>query len=99
MQNDIVLISIPSTGTHRLVPGSGSGADEAVLNAVYVEDGKVKRAEFTDVFAALFSRPSSNKWVKVPPAGFEPAHHAPEACALSPELRGLGKKLYRPTLI
>jgi hypothetical protein len=25
----------------------------------------------------------------VPPAGFEPAHHAPEACALSPELRGL----------
>ena len=24
----------------------------------------------------------------VPPAGFEPAHHAPEACALSPELRG-----------
>ena len=28
----------------------------------------------------------------VPPAGFEPAHHAPEACALSPELRGLGKE-------
>jgi CheY-like chemotaxis protein len=25
----------------------------------------------------------------VPPAGFEPAPHAPEACALSPELRGL----------
>ena len=25
---------------------------------------------------------------RVPPAGFEPAHHAPEACALSPELRG-----------
>jgi hypothetical protein len=23
------------------------------------------------VFAALFSRPSSNKWVKVPPAGAE----------------------------
>jgi site-specific DNA recombinase len=45
--------------------------NEAVLKAVYVEDGKVKRADFTDVFAALFSRPSSNKWVKVPPAGFE----------------------------
>jgi site-specific DNA recombinase len=47
--------------------------NDAVLKAVYVEDGKIKRAEFTDVFAALFSRPSSNKWVKVPPAGFEPA--------------------------
>ena len=62
--------------------------NDAVLKAVYVEDGKIKRAEFTDVFAALFSRPSSNKWVKVPPAGFEPAHRAPEARALSPELRG-----------
>jgi site-specific DNA recombinase len=42
--------------------------NQAVLKAVYVEDGKVKRAEYTDVFAALFSRPSSNKWIKVPPA-------------------------------
>jgi hypothetical protein len=40
--------------------------NQAVLKAVYLEDGKVKRAEFTDVFAALFSRPSSNKWVKCP---------------------------------
>ena len=47
--------------------------NDAVLKAVYVEDGKIKRAEFTDVFAALFSRPSSNKWVKVRAAGFEPA--------------------------
>ncbi|CAN5620734.1 hypothetical protein BH24ACT26_BH24ACT26_15880 [soil metagenome] len=62
--------------------------NEAVLKAVYLKGGKVKRAEFTDVFEALFSRPSSNKWVKVPPAGFEPAHLAPEASALSPELRG-----------
>jgi hypothetical protein len=44
--------------------------NQAVLKAVYVEDGKVKRAEYTDVFAALFSRPSSNEWIKVPPAGF-----------------------------
>ncbi len=29
----------------------------------------------------------------VPPAGFEPALHAPEACALSPELRGLSMDL------
>lgn len=47
--------------------------NDAVLKAIYVADGKIKRAEFTDVFAALFSRPSSNKWVKVPPAGIEPA--------------------------
>ncbi len=45
--------------------------NDAVLKAVYVEDGKIKRAEFTDVFAALFSRPSSNKWIKVAPAGTE----------------------------
>jgi hypothetical protein len=45
--------------------------NEAVLKAVYIRDGKVARAEFTDVFAALFSRPSSNKWVKVPPVGTE----------------------------
>ncbi|MBA3432318.1 MAG: hypothetical protein H0U16_12675 [Actinobacteria bacterium] len=30
---------------------------EAVLKAVYVKDGRVNRAEFRDVFAALFSRP------------------------------------------
>jgi site-specific DNA recombinase len=46
--------------------------NQAVLKEVYIKDGKVKRAEFTDVFAALFSRPSSNKWVKVAPTGFEP---------------------------
>jgi hypothetical protein len=39
--------------------------NDAVLKAVYVENGKLTRAEFTDVFAALFSRPSSNRWVKV----------------------------------
>src|SRR3990172_5980481 len=31
----------------------------------------------------------------VPPAGFEPAHPAPEAGALSPELRGLELAVYR----
>lgn len=31
----------------------------------------------------------SNFSILVPPAGFEPAHPAPEAGALSPELRGL----------
>ena len=31
---------------------------------------------------------SFGTFCKVPPAGFEPAHTAPEAVALSPELRG-----------
>ena len=39
------------------------------MQQVAGEDGKVKSAKVTDVFAALFSRPSSNKWVEVPPAG------------------------------
>jgi hypothetical protein len=51
-------------------------ANQAVLKAVYVEDGMVKHAEYTEVFAALFSRPSSNKWIKVPPAGFVPEGNA-----------------------
>ncbi|MGH2706153.1 MAG: hypothetical protein ACRDJ4_14010 [Actinomycetota bacterium] len=44
--------------------------NQAVLEAVYLRDGKVARAEFTEVFKALFSRPSSNNAVKVPPRGF-----------------------------
>ena len=35
---------------------------------------------------------ASQVW-SVPPAGFEPAHRAPEARALSSELRGLGGRL------
>ena len=46
--------------------------NQAVLEAVYVKDRKVARAEFSDVFAPLFSRPSSNKALKVVPTGFEP---------------------------
>lgn len=41
--------------------------NEAVLEAVHIADGKAK-SEFTEVFEALFSAPSSNKTVKVPPA-------------------------------
>ena len=40
--------------------------NEAVLKAAYVEDGKIERAEFTKVFAALFSRPSSNSGSRCP---------------------------------
>ena len=46
--------------------------NEAVIEAVYVKDRKITRAEFSDVFAPLFSRPSSNKTLKVVPTGFEP---------------------------
>jgi hypothetical protein len=45
--------------------------NDAVLEAVYIRDGKIGRAEFSEVFAP-FSRPSSNKALKVDPRGFEP---------------------------
>src|SRR6185369_5241159 len=44
----------------------------AVLEAVYIKDRRIGRAEFSEVFAPLFSRPSSNKALKVDPRGFEP---------------------------
>jgi site-specific DNA recombinase len=39
--------------------------NDAVLDAVHIEDGKVSCAQFTEVFEALFSRPSSNKALSV----------------------------------
>ena len=50
--------------------------NEAVLEAVYVKDRKIPRAEFSEVFAPLFSRPSSNKALKVEVRGVEP----PDLC-------------------
>ena len=44
----------------------------AVLEAVYIRDRKIGRTEFSEVFAPLFSRPSSNRGLKVDPRGFEP---------------------------
>jgi site-specific DNA recombinase len=44
----------------------------AVLEAVYIRDRKIGRVEFAEVFTPLFSRPSSNKRLKVDPRGFEP---------------------------
>ena len=46
--------------------------NDAVLEAVFIRDRRVGRAEFSEVFAPLFSRPSSNKALKVDPRGFEP---------------------------
>jgi site-specific DNA recombinase len=37
----------------------------AVLEAVYIKDRRIGRAEFSEVFEPLFSRPSSNKALKV----------------------------------
>jgi hypothetical protein len=39
--------------------------NDAVLEAIYVKDRKIARVEFSEVFAPLFSRPSSNKRLKV----------------------------------
>jgi hypothetical protein len=36
-----------------------------VLEAVYIRDRKIGHANFSEVFAPLFSRPSSNKRLKV----------------------------------
>jgi len=46
--------------------------NDAILEAVFVKDRKIARAEFSAVFAPLFSRPSSNKALKVEVGGFEP---------------------------
>jgi len=43
--------------------------NDAVLRPVYIKDRKIARAEFSEVFAPLFSRPSSNKALKVDLAG------------------------------
>jgi len=41
--------------------------NDAVLQAVYIRDRRIGRTEFSEVFAPLFSRPSSNKALKVDP--------------------------------
>jgi hypothetical protein len=46
--------------------------NDAVLEAVYIKDRRIGRAKFSDVFAPLFSRPSSNKGLKVEVRGIEP---------------------------
>ncbi len=46
--------------------------NQAVLEAVYVKDRSIAHAEFSEVFAPLFSRPGSNKSLQVVPTGFEP---------------------------
>ena len=58
--------------------------NEAVLEAVYVKDRRLARVEFSEVFEPLFSRPSSNKPLKVDPRGFEPlTSWLPAMCSTS----------------
>jgi len=46
--------------------------NDAVLEAVYVKGRTFRRAEVSEVFTPLFSRPSSNKPLKVEVGGIEP---------------------------
>jgi len=39
--------------------------NDAVLDAIFVKDRKIGRADFSEVFEPLFSRPSSNRALKV----------------------------------
>jgi site-specific DNA recombinase len=58
--------------------------NDAVLQAVYIKDRRIGRAEFSDVFAPLFSPPSSKKGLKVDPRGFEPlTSWLPAMCSTS----------------
>ena len=43
--------------------------NDAVLEAVYIEDRRIGQTEFSEVFGPLFSRPGSNKALKVDLAG------------------------------
>ncbi len=56
----------------KALPSVRRRFNDAVLQAVYIEDRRIGRVEFSEVFAPLFSRPSSNKGLKVDPRGFEP---------------------------
>jgi ketosteroid isomerase-like protein len=40
------------------------------VQAVYIKDRRIGRTQFSEVFAPLFSRPSSNKALKVEVRGF-----------------------------
>jgi hypothetical protein len=40
---------------------------------VYIKDRRIGRTQFSEVFAPIFSRPSSNKALKVEVRGIHPA--------------------------
>ena len=55
----------------RAHPGVRRRFNDAVLAGVYIREGKLDRTQFTDVFEPLFSRPGSNKRLKVDLTRFE----------------------------
>ncbi len=61
--------------------------NEAVLEAVHVKDRKIARAEFSEVFAPLFSRPSSNRPLKVDLRGIEPGRGSKATLSLRDRTR------------
>jgi len=63
----------PATAYTKARPSVRRRFNDAVLQVVYIKDRNIGRAEFSEVFAPLFSRPSSNKRLKVDPRGFETA--------------------------
>jgi len=71
---DVLRTAIKLTGNchaayRKARPSVRRRFNQAVLEAVYVKDRKVARTEFSEVFAPLFSRPSSNKPLQVDPRG------------------------------
>jgi DNA invertase Pin-like site-specific DNA recombinase len=60
--------------------------NDAVLQAVYIKDRRIGRTEFSEVFTPLFSRPSSNKALKVDLAG-RCVNRLPLLAALRPKKR------------
>ena len=74
---DILRTAIPLAGNCHAAylkarPSVRRRFNDAVLRAVYIKDRRIGRTEFSEVFAPLFSRPSSNKALKVEVRGFEP---------------------------
>jgi hypothetical protein len=55
--------------------------NQAVLEAVYVKDRQQQRVEFTEVFEALFSRPSSNKRAWWPQRDLNPCYRLERAAS------------------
>jgi site-specific DNA recombinase len=63
---DVLPTAIPLAGNCHAAytkarPSVRRRFNDAVLQALYIKDRRIGRAEFSDVFAPLFSRPSSNR--------------------------------------
>jgi len=70
--------------------------NDAVFEAVYIKDRRIGQAKFSEVFAPLFSRPSSNKALKVEVGGIEPPSLGDRPGLLRAQPAG-GSRLEAPT--